>query len=100
MFAERLRSHPSEHGSGPLTMRHHDDHFIEFYHLDQGTEFRIRFDDLPALEEATAFLDRLQGTRDPSAVQPKPAGGAAVACYAVDEAQYRAFRAFMDERAR
>ncbi len=81
-------------------MRHHDDHFIEFYHLDHGTEFRIRFDDLPALEEATAFLDHLLGTRAPAAGQRKPAGGAVAACYAVDEAQYRAFRAFMNDSSR
>jgi hypothetical protein len=81
-------------------MTRRDDHVIEFYLIEHGTEFRVRFDDLPALEEATAFLDRLLGTRQPTAGQSKPAGGPAAACYAVDETQYRAFRAFMNDRSR
>ena len=81
-------------------MTRRDDHVIEFYLIEHGTEFRVRFDDLPALEEATAFLDRLLGTRRPAAEQSKSTGGGTTACYAVDEAQYRAFRAFMNDRSR
>ena len=71
---------------------------IEFYVVEHATEFRRKIGDARAYDDAKAFLDDLVGRRA-SAVEPRSKTDRTSSdTYLVDEAQYRAFEAFMHRR--
>jgi hypothetical protein len=71
---------------------------IEFYVVDHGTEFRRTLRDARTYDDAKAFLDDLVGRRDPPFESRSEPNRASSDTYLVDEAQYRAFEAFMRRR--
>lgn len=71
---------------------------IEFYVVDHGTEFRRTLRDARTYDDAKAFLDDLVGRRDPPSESRSEPNRAGSDTYLVDEAQYRAFEAFMHRR--